>query len=121
MSVARRTFNHYSTGNGMWVSVRRSTGFLVTVPNPGGDRRGSTQGAGHDASPTPRIDHLDTSAAVADPCWVALVDIRAEWAAVQDEDQAGLEGLTGPETAWEGVGTLTWGSGGGGDGGDFVE
>ena len=33
----------------------------------------------------------------------------------QDEDQAGLEGLGGPDMAWEGVGTMTWGSGGGGE------
>jgi len=39
--------------------------------------------------------------------------------AVQDEDQAGLEGLGGPKMAWEGVGTVTWG--GGGDIGDILE
>ncbi len=114
-----RIFNHYSTGNGMWVSVGR----IGVHPASGPTLVTGTA-----------IDKMliDVAESACDPKLTAsnmkivrefLLD-GAEASlrytdAVQDEDQAGLEGLGDPEMAWEGVGTLTWG--GGGDGGDALE
>lgn len=39
------------------------------------------------------------------------LSIQIRCSDLQDEDQVGLEGAMAPDAVWEGVGTVTWGSG----------